>query len=333
MSSPIPTQQGLGLMALLCGFVLEAAAALPWLAPEVVWIDTDQIVWLHIIGALVGASGAAALFSAKRGFGQWAGATLFFAIFAVVIPGLGLLAVFVLAVVLLSHHAQEEPVTVPFAKVRPRRVASRLDGSLYSSGPLAQPLVSMIDEFGEKELREIVLGLESMPPRRTRPILQRLQRHPDVRVQLYANGLLNDQVDVLERRLSVLKDRVAARPEDQDSQTAIIEVYLGLFENRMVANDEVAQIAKQALQETVTALAANPANPIALSAQAEFHLLRGEFEQSAFAIAQLRQVPGQAAHAARLDARLRFDRAAALHVAEPPPAPDASSQERPRSAR
>ena len=195
--------------------------------------------------------------------------------------------------------------------------------------PLAQPLVSVMHRTSVDDLRRIVLGIECAPPALTRPVLHKLQKHSDVRVQLYANGLLNDQLDVLERRLATLKQRTVERPGDVDTQTSIVEVYAYLFANNLVAPDEVGQIAAQALRETETALALDPSNAVALHARAEFQLLLGDFRGAALALEQLRHVPGQQKRAADLHARLHFEFAAAQEIpVMPPPVPGAGQQNR-----
>jgi len=319
MSSSPVTRQSLALIGILSGLLLEAAAALPFLAPEVIWIGAGQALWLHLAGAVLASAAAAALVTAQRGPGQWAGTAFLLSLFALSLPGIGLLAIIMLTLILVSHHAQKRIDKISLAEVLPRRASPDKDGSLYGPGPLAQPVVSVMNERSAGDLRRIVLGIQDMPPALTRPILHKLQRHPDVRVQLYANGLLNDQLDVLERRLATLRERVATHHGDETAQTAIVEVYLYLLKNKLVASDEIAQAASQALRETGRALALNPSNPTALQARAEFQLLLHDYRDAALVIEQLRHLPGQAARASALYARLLYDFAAVQDVPSPPP--------------
>jgi hypothetical protein len=211
-----------------------------------------------------------------------------------------------------------------------RADAPRAAVSVHGPGPLPQPLVALLPHLEPTALRGIVLGLESMPPALTRPILHRLQKHPDVRVQLYANGLLNDQLDHLERRLATLKERISQRRSDDFTRTAIIEIYTHLFRSNLVAADEIAPTVAEALKECDLVLALDPANPTVMRARVEFQLLRGDFRDAAIGIEQLRPLPGQQNAAIALHARLLFDLAAAEPVSHPSN-PTPSSEQRTRA--
>ena len=330
--TPLSQQRrNLAIIAILSGFLLEAAAGLPFLAPEVIWVSASQAPFLHLVAALLVAGGAAAFFTAGRGIGQWLGACLFFGILAVVIPVAGLFAVLFLSVILYAHHLKEPEKTISLEELPARSTEMRPSSLVHDAGPLKEPLVAMLDRLDPGKLQQVVLGMASMPPAATRPLLQKLQKHADVRVQLYANGLLNDQLDALERRLATLKRRAQDDPGDASLRTAVVETYLTLFENGLVAADEVGQIAGQALRETTAALELDPSNVPALKAQAHFHLLRGEFREAARAIATLQTLPGCEADAARLQARLAFEHCGTQAV-PPSPVPEPGSDSQPFSA-
>ena len=86
------TRKSLGMFGILGGFVCEAAAVLPFVAPEVIWVHASQSVWLHLSAAILLGCGASALLNA-RGIAQWIGASFLFALLGFVLPVLGLFAV------------------------------------------------------------------------------------------------------------------------------------------------------------------------------------------------------------------------------------------------
>lgn len=329
MSSSSVTRKSLGLFGILGGFLCEAAAALPFVAPEVIWVSADQSFLVHLLGVVLFGGGASALISGGRSFGQWVGPAVLFTLLSLVLPILGLLMVLILTIILISHHAQLPQEEISLVEVAP--VRTNREGSLYGPGPISQPLVSLLSSEEDEELRKIVLGQEGMPPEQTRPILHKLQKHPDVRVQLYANGLLNDQLDAIERQLADLKQRTKEHPSDEVSQTAIVEVYLYLFQSRLIASDEILQTAAQALRETELSLAFNPSNTTVLEARFEFQLMLGQFREAAITVEQLRHTAGREQKVARLRARLEYDQAAAQNVFSTP-APPASLENQRRSA-
>jgi hypothetical protein len=109
MSHPKVNGRSLALIAIASSFLCEAAAALPFLASEVIWASARHALAWHLAAAFLVGGGAAALFASRRGFMQWAGPTVRFTLLAAPLPVLGLIAILLLTLILASHHAREMP--------------------------------------------------------------------------------------------------------------------------------------------------------------------------------------------------------------------------------
>ncbi|NNM28402.1 MAG: hypothetical protein HKO57_02710 [Akkermansiaceae bacterium] len=321
---PYPRRTLAGSTLLLAGLGCELLAAWYFLVPGVPF--AFPVFPVHFSSAAVVGGGAGLLVTAGQARFQWLGPAVFFALLAALVPVAGSLGVIVMAVVFGMHRSRPRPETPAlravdgFFRLPPAQPAGRF------GFPGNVPLVSVLGSLDAETLQSVTLGMTPLPERQSRPILTRLRNHPDVRVQLYANGLRNEQLDTLERRLAILKRSRDGQAPDEATLTAIVETYLHLFDNELVPPDEWTTTARRALQDTALAVSMSPDNPVALAGLVRFHLILREYQDAAALIAQLRLLPGQEAVAAILEARMRCE--AAAHEAvpiTPVPAPQAST--------
>lgn len=301
-------------MALFCALLCETAALLPFVAPEVIWVTMGQSLWLHLVAALLGGVGIASLFRERMGSAHWGAPAVLFGLIAFILPGAGIVVALVMAQILRTHQKKSVPEESPFEEVETRE---RPVEPIHDAGPLAQPLVGLINSMALEKLQRVVLGMAEMPPGKTRPLLKKLQRHSDVRVQLYANGLLNDHLEGIERKMGALKQRVADDSSDVDSQLALVEMYRFQFDNDLIASDEIQQVALQAFQESKALLEMMPDHPVGLECQAEFLLHLQQFQEAADSVEKLFHRGGYEDLAIALHHRVRYEFATAQEVSLP----------------
>ena len=158
MTSSSVTRKSLGLFGILGGFLCEAAAALPFVAPEVIWVSAEQSLLVHLLGGVLFGGGASALISGGRSFGQWVGPAVLFTLLSVMLPMLGILVVLTLTIILISHHAQLPQEEISLVEVSP--VRTDRESSLYGPGPISQPLVSLLSMLGQ--FREAAITVEQL---------------------------------------------------------------------------------------------------------------------------------------------------------------------------
>lgn len=324
MSSPASvTPRSPGLMSLFCALLCEGAALLPIVAPEVIWVTIGQAIWLHLVAALLSGVGIASLFRERLGSPHWGAPAVLFGLITFVIPGAGIGVAILMALILRTHQKRATEEESPFVEVE---TAEPPVGTIHDAGPLPQPLVGMMDRMDPDKLQRVVLGMEEMPPGKTRPLLKKLQGHPDVRVQLYANGLLNDQLDVIERKMGALKQRVERDNSDIHSQLALVEMYRYQLDNDLIALDEVQQVALQAFQETKALLEKMPDHPVGLECQAEFLLHLQQYQEAADAVEKLFHRGGYEHEAIAMHHRVRYEFATAQEITLPVLRPTDSKQ-------
>jgi len=318
------TALGLG-----AAMALEAAAAAASLDRSLARSVGEQALALHFLASVFGGLAAASLPAPPRRQ-DWLGLALFLAVLAFFIPFAGLVAAFLLALVLVLHARRAPAPAKRFAEIPQRHPGGQRLSANQDPGVIDAPLAGKWSVLDAAALRRITLGMEALPARKARPLLHRLRHHPDVRVQLFANGLLTDQIERVERRLAELKARVRGNPNDEFSLTALVEVYDSLFADELVPADETAQTARQALAEADAALALFPANGVVLAAKIRFLLALGDFRKAAIMLNRLQLLPGHDAAAAALYDRIHFEyNATKPPVPAPAPADTADGHDRP----
>ena len=308
------TRNRFAFFAVLIGLVCEAAALLPFVTLGPVWFAGQGAFILHGLASLYAGFGAAYTLTSGRGILQITGPALIFILLIFTIPVAGLVAVLLLTVILLAHQLQrriDKPELTPIHD--PSGPARR------SPNPIADPLVTLASSLSVEDLRETILGMKEMPAGQTRGMLKKFQKHSDVRVQLYASGLLNDQVEADERRLATLEERGRDTPRDLPTLLAIVESYLRLIDQNLLADDEIPHTAQHACHAAAATLAVAPRDPIALQAMVRFQLLLNDFHGAYGTILRLHQLAGQKPAASDLLARLSYDYATSQPVVSTPP--------------
>lgn len=308
MNAPRKIQIGLGALLFTVGFLLEAAAVTAFVAPDLASFLPTTPVLAHLAAALLLALGGALVATARVRGAQTIGLTLLFGTLALILPIIGPFAVLIFTVILAWHSWRKLPAKIPLAKI------PALDISNASPCPVDAPLVGLLTQLSPAKLQKTLLGMARMPPRDTRPLLKTLQKHRDVRVLLYANGLLNDHLNLFEKRLAALQDLSHQNPRDEITLTALVETYAELIEHKLIPADEIPQTAKRALAAAVNALALDPANAPVLAIKARFELLVADFPTAYRTIQQLYALPDCFEQARLLHAQLLFQHSATRPV-------------------
>jgi tetratricopeptide (TPR) repeat protein len=308
MKAPRKLQIAVGVLIFAAGLVLETGAILSFLSKGYAAVVPASPFTLHISAAVLIAVGAALAVTARVGLVQALGLSAFFATLTLILPAIGPLAILIFASVLAWHSWHHIPKKIKLTKI-PEPDASSIDQC-----PINEPLVGLLKRIPAEDLQQALLGMSNMPPRETRPLLKALQKHDDVRVLLYANGLLNDHLNMFEKRLAGLQKQLKSDPNDEVILTALVETYASLIEHKLIPADEAPQTAKRALALAETALAINPGNAPVLVAKARFELLIADFQAAYATIQALYPLPDSFETARVLHAELNFEHAATRPV-------------------
>lgn len=307
------TRNRVGLFALLTGLVCETAAAIPFFIVGVTWLGGQQAFILHGLAAVLTGLGAASVLTNREHPSRILGPAALFTLLAFAIPVAGLGAVLILTIILFSHRLQPVPTKSALTTIPEPGADTAL--------PVIQPLVTTLNDLDTARLRAAVLGMDDMPCGQTRPLLARLQRHRDMRVRLYAGGLINDQTDADERRLASLEEQARSTPRDLSTLLAIVESYLRLIDEGLIHADELPHTAQRAVHAADAVLAIEPANSVALRAMTRFQLVLNDFHSAYGTILRLHQIDGQQHLATDLLARLSYEYATRLPAEAAPPSP------------
>lgn len=314
MTTHTATMNRSGLLSLLAGLVCESAAAVPFLVPGATWPGVPQVILLHAMASLLTGLGAASFLPGREHRHGILGPASLFSLLAFAIPVAGLIAVPIVTTILLANRLRGTRGQAPLAVIP--------EPGVDVSQALTQPLVTILNGLDATALRRIVLGMEEMPPARTRPLLTRLQRHRDPGVRLLAGGLINDRADAHEHQLATLEELGRRNPRDLPTLVAIVEFRLHLLDEDLVAPEEIPHAARQAVHAAETALAVDPSNTTTLRALARLQLLLDDFHGAYATILRLHQLAGQQRVATHLFARLSYEYATRRpDGSTPPPSP------------
>lgn len=313
MNARTSIQVNLGASLFGAGVLLEIGAVLGFFLPGLAALLPSGVV-SHLLAAALLAAGGSLVVTSRSRLSQSFGIGFLFLTLAVLLPGVGPPVILALTAVLCHHAWKPRATKVPLTEVT-TTPATR------GATPITAPLVGLRQTLPPQDLQAALLGMGHMAPGDTRPLLKSLRKHRDVRVSLYANGLLNDHLNLFEKRLSALQNRVEEDPRDTIALTALVETYAALIDNALIPADETAQTAMRALTAAQTALAVDPANPPVLAAKARFELLQANFSDAYATIQQLYALPDCFDQARALHAELLFEHAAtrAVHTASGSP--------------
>lgn len=314
MKAPSKLKIALGLLMFAAGLGLETAAVLAFLSTGYAAVMPTSPFLLHLAATALIAFGAALAATARVGFTQALGLSALFAILTLILPGIGPLAILTFASVLAWHSWRWIPVKIKVEKI------DAPEPSSINPCPVNEPLVGLLQRLPAEDLQHVLLGMSNMPPRQTRPLLKTLQKHDDVRVLLYANGLLNDHLNTFEKRLAGLQDQLKENPENEVILTALVETYASLIEHKLIPADEAPQTANRALALARKALEINPDNAPVLIAKTRFELLVADYQAAYTTILALYALPDSFETARLLHAELLFEHAATRPVPATQPA-------------
>ena len=171
-----------------------------------------------------------------------------------------------------------------------------------NSDPSTSPIVTQLNENALARLRTAGSLLHRDQSRQSIAVLRHLQRHPDARTQLQAQGAMTTLSETSEKRIALLRESEASPENSRRLASLLLQVgSSGMRDD--ASSRTLLDEAIQHLEKSLTASPIDAENTTALQLLAECRLAMGQVEPLPNLIDQLRQQTDGDAFADKIERR------------------------------